>query len=123
MAFAAVQATRYQLAVQRARELKNPVAATPETLAAGKRLYGLHCEKCHGAKGDGKGEKAAELSEEPTDFTRAGEMSRMADGELFVPIMEGKKPMPAFRDKVSDEEAWQIVDYVRTFAHYATQAP
>ena len=123
IAFAAVQMTRQWLATQRAKNLKNPVAAAPAAIEAGRQLYGLHCEKCHGIKGDGKGEKAGELFEEPADFTNAKQMNGLVDGELFVPIMEGKKPMPAFGDKLSDEQAWQLVDYVRTFARSQTQAP
>src|SRR5271170_2562639 len=123
MAFAAVQMTRQWLATQRAKKLKNPVAAAPAAIDAARQLYGLHCEKCHGTKGDGKGEKAPELLEQPTDFTNAKQMDRLADGELFVPIMEGKKPMPAFGDKLSDKQAWELVDYVRTFARPPSQAP
>jgi mono/diheme cytochrome c family protein len=123
IAFAAVQMTRQRLATQRAKKLKNSVAATPPAIDAGRQLYGLHCEKCHGIKGDGKGEKASELFEEPTDFTNAKQMDRLADGELFVPIMEGKKPMPAFGDKLNEEQAWELVDYVRTFARPPNQEP
>ena len=36
-------------------ELKNPLAATPENLAEGKRLFEIFCIHCHGIKGDGKG--------------------------------------------------------------------
>jgi len=123
VAFAAVQMTRQWLATQRARKLRNPVARTTAAIEAGRQLYGFHCEKCHGAKGDGKGEKAGELFEDPTDFTNTKHLVRLTDGELFVPIMEGKKPMPAFADKLTDEQAWELVDYVRTFAHPPAQAP
>ena len=42
-----------------AAKIKNPVAATPESLAAGKRVYQRLCIRCHGAegKGDGRQEK------------------------------------------------------------------
>jgi mono/diheme cytochrome c family protein len=121
--FVAVQATRHWVAVERTRRLKNPVPATPRALAAGEQLYGIHCQKCHGEKGDGRGEKAAELFAKPTDFTNYKQMRPLRDGEIFVAILEGKKPMPAFGDKVSDEQAWQLVDYVRTFARTSVQAP
>ena len=103
-------------AVAAARKLKNPVAPTPEALAAGKNIYTEHCQRCHGVKGDGRGEKAAELSVAPGDFTDAHAMSRRTDGELFWQITRGRLPMPSFEDKLTDRERWELVDYIRTFA-------
>jgi len=34
----------------------NPVKATPESIAHGKKWYGYDCAMCHGKDGDGKGE-------------------------------------------------------------------
>jgi len=99
-----------------ARKLKNPVPATADAVAAGMRVYRQHCQKCHGENGDGKGVKAAELSVAPGDFTDAGKMRSLSDGELFWEITKGQRPMPAFADKLSDQERWQVVDFIRTFA-------
>jgi mono/diheme cytochrome c family protein len=99
-----------------AKRLKNPVPPTADAIAAGKLAYGEHCRNCHGEKGDGRGEKAAELSVAPGDFTDAAAMRRRTDGELFWQITRGRLPMPAFADKLSDHERWQLVDYIRTFA-------
>jgi mono/diheme cytochrome c family protein len=103
-----------------ARRLKNPVPCTNDAIAAGQQVYGEHCRSCHGVKGDGKGEKAAELSVAPGDFTDAQTMRRRTDGELFWQITRGRLPMPAFADKLSDQERWQVVDYIRTFAEKPT---
>ena len=104
------------MALAKARKLKNPVAATPATLAEGKQLYAKHCENCHGENGDGKGQKAPELSTAPTDFTKAPKWTARADGELFYRITKGRQPMPAFDDKLSETERWEVIDYIRTFA-------
>jgi mono/diheme cytochrome c family protein len=114
--FAVLQFVRHWRERKAARKLKNPVPVSVVSLADGKMLYGEHCQKCHGEKGDGKGEKAPELREEPTNFTDAKHMSRQADGEIFMPIEKGTGPMPAFADKMTEQQAWEIVDYVRTFA-------
>ncbi|MFY9690984.1 MAG: cytochrome c [Candidatus Acidiferrales bacterium] len=100
----------------KARNLKNPVPATAQAVAAGSQIYRQHCQSCHGVNGDGKGEKAAELSTAPGDFTDAKKMSGLTDGELYWEITEGRHPMPAFADKLTEQERWEVVDYIRTFA-------
>ena len=47
----------------------------------------------------------------------------LADGQLFEEITKGDLPMPAFEDKLSDEERWQLVDYIRTFASGTAATP
>lgn len=113
---AAIHAARNWSATVAARRLKNPIPPTSDAIAAGRQIYGEHCRSCHGEKGDGRGEKAAELSVAPGDFTDASAMRRRTDGELFWQITRGRLPMPAFDDKLSDEQRWQVVDYIRTFA-------
>ena len=78
--------------------------------------YSTHCQSCHGAKGDGKGERAEKLSIAPSDFTDAHAMGQMTDGELFWKISHGRRPMPAFQEKLTEQERWQLVDYIRTLA-------
>ena len=99
-----------------ARKLQNPVPATEAALNEGQQNYAKHCKSCHGVNGDGNGERASELSEMPSDFTDAHDMSDSTDGDLFWKITHGHRPMPAFKDKLTDKERWELVDYIRTFA-------
>jgi mono/diheme cytochrome c family protein len=98
------------------RNMGNPVARTEANVSAGMQTYRERCAKCHGDGGDGKGEKAGDLSVSPTDFTSASEMKGATDGELFWKISVGHRPMPAYKGKLSEEERWQVVRYIRTFA-------
>jgi len=107
-----------------AKKIVNPVPANSESVAAGLAIYSKRCEVCHGENGDGKGSRAGNLSVAPASFTNASEMSRVTDGELFWKITHGHRPMPAFKDKLSDEQRWRTVVYIRTFAQKsATGAP
>jgi mono/diheme cytochrome c family protein len=110
-------------APEKARQLRNPFPATPQTIGMGMSTYADHCENCHGDDGNGKGQRAEKLSVAPTDFTDAHTMTRMTDGELFWKISEGHRPMPAFKGKLSDEERWQLVDYIRTFSQPPVDPP
>jgi mono/diheme cytochrome c family protein len=99
-----------------AKSLQNPVPATDESIALGMKIYSIRCQHCHGERGDGKGERAGNLSIAPSDFTDAHAMGLVSDGELFWKISHGRRPMPSFQDKLSERERWQLVDFIRTFA-------
>jgi mono/diheme cytochrome c family protein len=106
-----------------AKNLKNPVPVNETTLAAGKALYADKCAECHGEKGDGKGPQAETYSVAPSDFTDVQVMSEMTDGEIFWKITEGRRPMPGFKRQFSDEQRWQLVNYLRTFSKPASPPP
>jgi mono/diheme cytochrome c family protein len=99
-----------------AKNLQNPVPPTDESIAAGRMNYSTHCQNCHGDKGDGKGPRADSLSIAPSDFTDAHALGLVTDGELFWKISHGRRPMPAFQDKLTETERWQLVDFIRAFA-------
>ncbi len=97
-----------------AKDKKNPVASNDASLAAAKKTYEKECLTCHGKKGRGDGEKAATLDKTPQDLSLARVQSQ-TDGELFWKISEGRKPMPANKKTLTEEQRWQLVNYVRTF--------
>ena len=107
-----------------AKRLKNPVPPTEQAIDSGMFNFMKHCQNCHGENGDGRGSRAAELSVKPTDFTNGREMLSVTDGELFWIVTHGHLPMPAFQDKLSEEERWELVDYLRTLTQpKAGQSP
>ena len=72
----------------------NPVKATPESIAHGKKWYGYDCAMCHGKDGDGKGEVGADMKLKVSDFTDPATLKERTDGELFYIIKFGKGDMP-----------------------------
>lgn len=83
--------------------------------ATAKKIYVDKCLKCHGEKGKGDGPKAWDLSKKPADYTDKEKMSKFTDADLRKVVKEGKKPMPAFGKKLSDEDINGVVAYIRTF--------
>ena len=71
------------------------------------------CKSCHGLKGLGDGPKSESLDIFSGDFSK-DEIQSLSDGSLFWKISEGRKPMPSFKEKLSDTERWQVVTYIRT---------
>jgi mono/diheme cytochrome c family protein len=93
----------------------NPLSSSAN-LAAAREMYGRKCADCHGEKGKGDGSEAMMYDPAPTDLTDAAKIDKLTDGEIFYQITEGRKPMPSFRKKLSDEQRWQLVLLVRSFA-------
>jgi len=109
-------ATRGWDAPASVKNLQNPVPTSRDSIAMGTKNYSIHCESCHGERGDGKGQHAEKLSVAPSDFTDAQAMIQITDGELFWKISRGRRPMPSFENKLTAQERWQLVDYIRTLA-------
>ena len=99
-----------------AKAMKNPLPETPEGLAAAKAIYVDKCAQCHGDGGKGDGTEAEMYDVKPADLTDAHMMSEMTDGEIFYKISNGRMPMPAFKKQLNEEQRWQLVHFVRTFA-------
>jgi mono/diheme cytochrome c family protein len=119
---ALVRVARNSAERRAAHVLPNPVVVTSDSLAAGKHDYETHCASCHGTQGDGKGDKAQGLWSTPTNF-RNLRMDKRTDGDLYWITTKGSWPMPAFENKLSDRERWQLVNYIRTFAASAQDTP
>jgi mono/diheme cytochrome c family protein len=101
---------------EEAKQLKNPLQPTAAALESARRIYLDKCARCHGDTGKGDGRDAIRYFPAPTDFTDAALMSAATDGELFYKISEGKKPMPVFKNKLSEDERWELVLLLRSFA-------
>jgi len=102
-----------------AKQMKNPVALNTATLDSTRVLYRNDCAKCHGINGDGKKPPGSmySYSTKPTNFTDAKIVDAMSDGEIFWKISNGRKPMPSFKIRLTDEQRWELVNLIRMFAH------
>ena len=101
----------------------NPIPITETSIATGKSIYAERCASCHGDNGNGKGSESGRYATKPADFTDAKVMQAMTDGELFWKIAVGNRPMPGFKKRLSEEERWQVVDYIRTFSQPQLYSP
>jgi mono/diheme cytochrome c family protein len=104
-----------------ADKTKNPVAASPESVAKGKELFlertKGNCIFCHGETGSGNEANLPKLRRKPADLSNKERMSAMTDGEVFWKITKGITGiMPAGEGRMTEEERWHVVNYVRTLA-------
>ena len=99
----------------------NPVPSSAESIAKGKELYMErtkgNCVFCHGDTGTGNEANMPRLRRKPANLTSKERMTAMTDGELFWKISKGITGiMPAGEKRMSEEERWHVVNYIRTLA-------
>jgi len=104
---------------EEAKQLKNPLQPTTAALKSAREVYADKCAHCHGDTGKGDGRDANRYDPAPTDLTDSKKMNAATDGELFYKISEGKKPMPVFKNKLTEDQRWQLVLLIRSFTESA----
>jgi len=95
-------------------KMANPVKPNAESLAQGKKYFGYDCAMCHGQTGNGKGD--VDSGEKLPDFANPDSLKDKSDGELFCSLKNGKGHMPLERVRISPNELWNLVNYVRSLA-------
>lgn len=75
-------------------------------VTGGAKIYKENCAQCHGVKGAGTKKGIPLISGHALHHSEAEYIEQVTNGE-------GKK-MPAFKDKLSDEEIADVVKFVRT---------
>jgi len=88
-----------------------PLDVSFELIEQGREKYAIFCTACHGAAGDGNGvtKPYGVLAANYHDDRLRGE----SDGYIYDVIMNGKGLMLPLKDRISPEEGWAIVLYVR----------
>jgi mono/diheme cytochrome c family protein len=96
---------------------------TSAQLNAGKSIYEEYCMACHGVNGDGRGITYKGMSNTPRDFKLglykfgtvvAGELPTDADFKRI--IQKGLKGTAMLSWDISDEQTYNVTQYIKTFA-------
>ena len=99
-----------------AAKMKNPVATSAESVAAGKALFAKNCRFCHGADAKGDGPMAPKDTH-PPNLTDAKWSRGSSDGEIFAVIRDGAGPkfdMKGYKGKMSETDMWNVVNFLRS---------
>lgn len=98
-------------------DVENTVGYTVRAIAEGGPLYKTHCRSCHGVTGLGNGDLAYALKPSPALLAYMVQQPVAVDHYLLWSIAEGGKQfgtaMPAFKNRLSEEQIFQIVAYLR----------
>ena len=103
-------------------EIPPPPPLDPERIAQGQELYAEYCAECHGADGEGQPDWKTpneDGSFKPPPHDSSGHTWHHDDDLLLDIIANGsdfpQTQMPAFGDKLSDEEILAIIDYMKSW--------
>ncbi|MGD9852365.1 MAG: c-type cytochrome [Nitrospirales bacterium] len=109
--------------LEEAKSWQNPFPPSNERIAIGKKIYEgkAYCWACHGlevVEGAIGGRVTPSGAKPPTNFADAAWQAARTDGEIFWILKHGSHGtdmapyMPLY---VSEEDAWAIVTYLRSF--------
>jgi cytochrome c553 len=93
----------------------NPFPITKKSLAKGKNLFIIYCGICHGEKGGGNGYLVRDEGKYPAQPANLllDTFVNGNNGRLYHAIMYGKNVMGNYADKLSYEERWDVIHYIR----------
>ena len=102
------------LHVEPGRTLANPVERSAQSVERGAALFAANCASCHGETGAGDGPLAGSLPAPPANFTV--HVPFHPDGVLYAWISDGIRGtgMPAWSPQLSDQQRWDLVNFLRT---------
>ncbi|MFN8390930.1 MAG: cytochrome c [Bdellovibrionota bacterium] len=94
------------------KRLSNPVPATVNSAWRGQRLYTANCSPCHGIHADAKS-PIANTKQLPIPNLLEDFYKNRSDGRIFAVIHNGGAVMPRYGFKFSEQEHWDVVNYLR----------
>lgn len=102
-------------APRKARTRRNPLEGNRDAVAAGSKLFALHCAECHGETAEGS-RKAPSLLADP--------VQQATPGTLFWILTNGvvRRGMPVW-SKLPEPRRWQIVSYLKSLTASPKSGP
>ena len=112
---------------------QNPLPLSMAVMQRGRERFDINCAICHGYSGRGGNGKyghgmvgrlwpaGAVVANFHAVEGKDNRVANLSDGELFDVISNGKNTMPAYGDRISLEDRWSIIHYVRALQELGRQ--
>jgi len=94
-------------------ESKNPLVPIPASLERGAELFRINCAMCHGQSSAEHGPVGKKLKPPPPGLDHDLLQAR-SDAHIFKAVTFGFGRMPPFKDKLTRQERWELVNFLRT---------
>ncbi|NOT36101.1 MAG: cytochrome c [Saprospiraceae bacterium] len=97
--------------------VSNAIPISKKVLENGKTNYLIYCGICHGEKGDGAGylvrDDGGKYPAQPANLIN-DDFIAATEGRLYHAIMYGKNVMNGYSNKLSYNERWEVIHYIRS---------
>ncbi len=110
--YASVGTAHEWMAPKKNAALKNPVEMDIWSIEDGKTGYMKNCALCHRENLEGTDGRKLGFKKDPANLKER--IKEHSDGGFFWKIQEGRGDMPSFKKKISDQEIWQIIHFIRS---------
>ena len=96
--------------------IQNPIPIQDAKMKEAKELYNIYCGICHGEKGDGAGYLVRDDGKYPAQPANLllDEYISLSNGQYYHAIVHGKNLMGGYADKLSFDERWNVIHYIRS---------
>ncbi|MFQ5458613.1 MAG: c-type cytochrome [Myxococcota bacterium] len=101
--------------------ISNPLTGDARSAERGKQLFTTFCTPCHGADGLTRGPVGAKFP-----FVRSlitAQARGYTDAYIYTMIRNGRGLMPRYGSRVTVDERWDLVNYVRSLQASSPVAP
>lgn len=97
---------------------RTPVPFDTISIANGTTLFAENCVACHGLQGKGNGVLAKTFAKPPVDMLTEPHTAKHTAGDFFHWLTFGipDTGMPVFADKLSEEERWDVVNFLHAMS-------
>jgi mono/diheme cytochrome c family protein len=102
-----------------ARGFPASITVDLKLLERGRDRFTIYCSPCHGLVGDGNG-VTKRYGMGATPSYHDDRLRKMAEGEIFNTITNGKTNMNPYADKLTPEDRWAVIAYVRALQRAQT---
>ena len=90
----------------------NPIVSDTNSIKRGKIIYLDNCATCHGENIGGMKAEDTGLEMDSPDLKRR--LLTHTDGDFFWKIQNGRGDMPAFKEDLTEEQIWDVINYIRS---------
>jgi mono/diheme cytochrome c family protein len=95
------------------RRLQNPVPLTLSNVRRGQARFNIYCIVCHGTRAEGDGSATGPNRFPAPPSLHTAQAIGYADGAIFHIITKGTGKMPAYADKLDEQDRWKVIYYLR----------
>jgi mono/diheme cytochrome c family protein len=117
-----IETTMRRSVAARAKDTRVPDLTVEDAIARGFALYARNCEQCHGGPGVSPQPAALGLMPVPAYLVPVGREWPAAEVQWVVKNGIKATGMPAWKHRMSDEEIWQVVAFVKNRLPYLSAA-